>query len=618
LPDLTFATRLQAAIPSARELTLRDVRKALVWDGGSCSNESFSNTVREAAESINDYACSQFLQFADSEASVKRPPSSLKRGQHGCVCGSLGTSASSGRDDAPDWEADILCKVCFFEGARLMHGRISPWCAWTLTAVVAMAASAQAQEQEAIAPQDNYAMTGQASAEGGQPYADAGQTTSETGVPGTLVSDPKPAPDLAQRIEALEKALQKANDKELTLAKEKASKPTVVVGGMIQTDAAMFSQDAASRVQFPKGGTGADGVRNGVDFRRARIKVTGEGFSVIEYSLEMDFATLGSTTPYSAAFKDCFIGVKELPLVGNIRLGHFKEPFGLEQLISDRFSTFMERSVADEGAIVPGRNWGVMAYDWAESERMTWAIGTFVTQMPDNPPVYRENSGGWATTMRVSALPWYDEASDGRGLIHTAVAYSYRDAANGAMSLSAKPEAYLGPTVVDINGAGTLTNVNNNQLLGAEAAMVYGSLSLQAEYYMDRVDFTNRDSVQLNGCYAMASYFLTGEHRPYNRKTGTFDRIKPLENFFRVQTCDGSTATGIGAWEIAYRYSMLDLNAVDPRCGAVFDNTLGVNWYLNPNTRVMWDYVHSQVDRSKSGLTSSDMDVFEMRFAVDF
>ena len=30
--------------------------------------------------------------------------------------------------------------------------------------------------------------------------------------------------------------------------------------------------------------------------------------------------------------------------------------------------------------------------------------------------------------MRATWLPWYDEATEGRGLIHTGVAYSHRDA----------------------------------------------------------------------------------------------------------------------------------------------------------------------------------------------
>ena len=61
------------------------------------------------------------------------------------------------------------------------------------------------------------------------------------------------------------------------------------------------------------------------------------------------------------------------------------------------------------------------------------------------------------------------------------------------------------------------------------------------------------------GGYAFVSYFLTGENRPYNRKMGVFDRVKPYEDFFRVRDCDGNVSTGHGAWELAYRFSYIDM-----------------------------------------------------------
>ena len=40
---------------------------------------------------------------------------------------------------------------------------------------------------------------------------------------------------------------------------------------------------------------------------------------------------------------------------------------------------------------------------------------------------------------------------------------------------------------------------------------------------------------------------------------GVFDRVRPYEDFFRVRTCDGRRATGRGAWEVAYRFSYIDM-----------------------------------------------------------
>jgi phosphate-selective porin OprO/OprP len=120
--------------------------------------------------------------------------------------------------------------------------------------------------------------------------------------------------------------------------------------------------------------------------------------------------------------------------------------------------------------------------------------------------------------------------------------------------------------------------------------------------------------VRFNGCYAFVSYFLTGEHRPYKRSTGAFDQIKPHENFFRVRAQDGCVHTGKGAWEFAYRFSYIDLNDEGILGGRAHDHTLGLNWYLNPYTRVMFNYVNSTLDTGIDGT----LDVFEMRAQIDF
>ena len=128
-------------------------------------------------------------------------------------------------------------------------------------------------------------------------------------------------------------------------------------------------------------------------FRRARLALLGE-YEQIDYIIEMDFANRGinsaiNSKDQSTAFKDVYIQVRDLPVIGNVRVGHFKECFGLEQLTSDNYTTFMERSLDDEGAFVPGRNDGIMAYNWTENQRATWAIGAFTNQTGyDQPPTF--------------------------------------------------------------------------------------------------------------------------------------------------------------------------------------------------------------------------------------
>ena len=410
------------------------------------------------------------------------------------------------------------------------------------------------------------------------------------------------APDnkaLADEVAEL-KAWKAQMESKAAADKEKAAgKPSLIVGGRIFADTAMFDQNANSVTQVGD-------IENGTEMRQTRLFCKGSMFNVVDYKLEFDLA--GQTT-----FNDVYLAVKELPLVGNVRVGHFKEPFGMEQLISTRFITFMERAPGDAGVFVPARNMGIMAYDCSESERITWAIGAFVSEQDDDPPrkeLAREQNA--ALTMRTTYTPWYDEATEGRGLLHTGVAYSYRALGDETAQLRGRPESHLAPRVIDTG----IINASDMQLLGAELAYVYGPFSVQSEVYGATVNQNVGGDLSFNGCYAYLSYFLTGENRAYSRKAGTFTRVVPFENFFRVRDQDGYVQTGKGAWEVAYRYSYVDLDDGLIQGGQISDHTFGLNWYLNPYTRVMWNYVNSTTDRA--GVNDGIVNIFQMRAQVDF
>ncbi len=405
--------------------------------------------------------------------------------------------------------------------------------------------------------------------------------------------------DLAKQIAELKAWQAKVEAADAALEKKKAAAPILKIGGRIFADTAMFTQNPASMTQVGD-------VENGTEMRAAWLAFSGSAFHVIDYKLQFDIA--GQTS-----FKDAFVQINELPVLKHVRIGHFKEPFGMEQLEASKFTTFMERSLGDAGVFVPARNMGVMAHDCTDNERMTWAIGAFASEQGDKPPQTQEDRGGTALTLRTTFLPWYDEASEGRGLLHTGFAYSYRAVADETLQLRARPEAHLGPYIVD---TGTL-DVSDWQVFGAELAYLYGPFSVQSELYYANLNMIGAPNAELNGYYAYVSYFLTGENRRYKRNLGAFgNRVKPFENFFRVRGEDGCAITGKGAWELAYRYSYVDLNDGTVAGGIANGHTFGLNWYLTPYTRMMFNYVHSNADRG--GVDNGTIDIVEMRAQVDF
>ena len=380
------------------------------------------------------------------------------------------------------------------------------------------------------------------------------------------------------------------------------------LGGRVYFDTAMFSQNDQSLAQ---GIT----ARNGSEIRRAWLSVSGEASPVLDYCLQLEFAgskTVSGTRFQSTSFKDAYLGLRDLPYLGNIRIGHVREPLSLEQMTSNRYITFMERSMNDYGTFVPSRNLGVKAFHHTKNERSTWAIGGFVAEQTPEPLFHQVNHSGAAVTGRWTYLPWFDEATEGRRLLHVGLGGSYRAIGDQTVRFRARPEAHLGPYVVDTG----VLHVPDYQLLNTELAFVYGPFSAQSEYFHAILNEEAGGQLDFNGCYFLASYFLTGEHRPYSRETGAFTRVKPREDFFRVRDCTHRVRTGKGAWQLAYRYSYIDLDdgAVDG--GRAGNHTIGLNWYLSSHARLMFNYIHSSTEQA--GIEGGALSAFQLRAHVDF
>ena len=432
------------------------------------------------------------------------------------------------------------------------------------------------------------------------------------------------APSAEERIATLEKALGKLTDAAEKKKKDDAKKPSLVVSGQVQADMVYFGQDEESRIDVGD-------LQDGTQFRRLRIGARGTSFEVIDYSLGVDFALANQPS-----YLDNYLEWKDLPYLQHIRAGHYFEPFSLERMTQNRNNTFMERSLVDTFA--PARNMGVMAYGNTENELATWAIGTFRTNS-DNVGNDSFDSGQ-ALTMRGTFLPWWDEASDGRFYLHLGSAYSYRNAYQNQVRFRNTPEIRkqqqpnvfgpVGPPSPSnyINGVpGPFAPIfvdtgaipaNNFQLFDPEFALILGPLSLQSEYAFAVVDQDGGPNLFFNGYMAQVSYFLTGEHRPYDRKIGIHSRLHPHEDFFRVRTKSRGIQTGLGAWEVAARFSNIVLNDKNIRGNNLTDFTVGLNWYLNPYTRWKFNYIRAFLEDTRTNKGNSMTDAYGMRIDFDF
>ena len=120
-----------------------------------------------------------------------------------------------------------------------------------------------------------------------------------------------------------------------------------------------------------------------------------------------------------ADFKDIYFGIKDIPVLGNLRVGQFKEPLSLEELNSSNSNSTIER--ANVNLLVPSRSAGIMAYDNFVDSRVSVAAGLF-RGADDSYGNYKGE--GYASTARLSGLPYLSE--DASRLMHLAIGYSYR------------------------------------------------------------------------------------------------------------------------------------------------------------------------------------------------
>jgi phosphate-selective porin OprO/OprP len=328
-----------------------------------------------------------------------------------------------------------------------------------------------------------------------------------------------------------------------------------------------------------------------VFFRRSRIFIRGTLHKYIRFKAEYDLVG-------GASWTDVYLRFVKLPGIGNLYLGKFKAPFGLEELTSSRFITFQERSLTD--AFVLGREVGILVKNSAMDKHINWAVS--MTRPDENG--YGTSSGNDHNfTFRLAATPYRASKTQ---LVHVGLAYArLREASD--YRFRARPEGRT--ESVRLVSTSKFPKVKGVDQYGLEAALVHGPISLQAEYMNVRPEVPAGGDPTFTAYYVMGSYFLTGESRPYSG--GAFGRPKPKRKFDLKKGA-------MGAVELAARYSWIDLTEDDG--GEERNVTLGLNWYPHNNARVTLNYVAAYLDRVWKGITLNDQltSIVSMRFQVDF
>ena len=368
--------------------------------------------------------------------------------------------------------------------------------------------------------------------------------------------------------------------------------------GVVEADAVAFVER--------KGGYD---YNNGTGFRRARIGFEGTALKWWNYRVEVDFA--GNVVNLT----DAYLQYTKIPKT-LLTIGQHKAPFGLESNNSDNYNMFLERGMFTNafGNVGAERRIGVSAA-YAPKETLNLAIGLF----GDNESIGRSSVApitdtpdeSWGVNGRATWEPIFDTGK----IVHLGVSGFYRTALKSGdvedvVRLTDRPNIRVDNG--NILDSGVITGVKSLRYAGAEAAAVFGPLTVAGEVgrlWLDRPNLVNK---AFTGFYGYAAYMITGETRPF--KGGNFDRVRPFTELGK---------DGLGAFEVALRYDQLDLSETPilTRAGNEAKSvTLGLNWYFNPYAKLMFNWIRFSGDNTPLDPVGSktEGDAFASRLHLDF
>ena len=327
---------------------------------------------------------------------------------------------------------------------------------------------------------------------------------------------------------------------------------------------------------------------NAAELRRARLGVQGVVFYDWKYLFEVDFA--GD----EVAIKEANVVYTGLPI--DIKFGFYRTYNSLEELTSSNYTTFMERAAFIDAFTIDRQ---IGAGLQKSEKHWTASAGVFSTTSIEDQTTFYDSGTTFAA--RVTAAPINEE----RRVVHLGASVRHRDAAGDPRDGATDPLFRYRARGADFHLADRFVSTPQigeaDTFLGLEGAVVLGSFSVQGEYGRNEVDIPvaiANTSPVYQGWYVDASWFLTGESRPYDE--GIFGRVKVKNPVF-------GGSHGWGAWQIAGRYDTIDLSdkaaaitaggVVDcAACGEQKTWLIGVNWYLNDYTRLMLNVNQSEIE----------------------
>lgn len=387
----------------------------------------------------------------------------------------------------------------------------------------------------------------------------------------------------------------------------------MAINGRVQADYRHFSPDEDSADTF--------------SLRRARLGATMTFYKDYVVRVEGEYSSSNTQLTYG------YLDINTLPKA-KIRIGQFKTFQGLERSMSTNFLDFQERSMADallgstydRGVMVHGAPFTGTTYSLA------YVNGTGTAD--ENNAKHDSKDATLRLTGNAAEMVGWKDA-----IVH--VGGFYVDGNQGSQNQSGfipsqrtegRGLSFFTTTCAAAVCGVTTANAFNQKIDrsrgGVETIVAYGPVKLQGEYIKAEFegDGFERDMI---AWYASAMWNVTGEKFAGMYRNGVMGRLRPNSNF-------KSGTDGWGALQIGVRYTNFDASdftITNPAgtgvLGATATNeadswTLGANWILNPNVRIVTNLIRTNYDTPVTVTTNGvakqldKEDALTMRAQFDF
>lgn len=345
-----------------------------------------------------------------------------------------------------------------------------------------------------------------------------------------------------------------------------SDQPILSWSGSVKFDQAFFVQDKDTEKSMR--------YYNGANLGSASLTlgVTFDPVSTVDFEVEVVSSSLSlGILIYTRKINDNL-----LLKIGQILASNSQESAG-----STKWSSFMNRSMPVKtftGGIGPGLS---LRYF---TDHLTVSAATFTSPYGKKYDSGSDKNDRWSGNMRIVFRPVFSDST----IVDTGFASTFHST-HQPLDFTAGDEIKTRhkPTLVStsVTNGPEVSHISATDytVFTGELGVLHGSFNLEGDYIQTHVNRKDNSLVKFGGWHIQGNYFLTGESRSYSTSGASFGKPTSIQN------------PDLGAWQIGYRTSFINLIHKDIYGGKQLNHGLALNWYVDKKMKLALNYILAKI-----------------------